>query len=44
MKYEKPSLVVIASACSGIQNNYKCACIFFDLLLKETLGAYEADE
>jgi hypothetical protein len=44
MKYEKPEVIPIASACTGIQGNFKCACTVIDLLRLETLGAYEADE
>jgi len=44
MKYEKPKVVVVASACAAVQNHIKDINIFLDILLEETIGAYEADE
>jgi hypothetical protein len=44
MKYEKPGVLTIAAACTGIQNHYKCACLVVDVLFEYTIGAYEADE
>jgi len=44
MKYEKPAVLTFASACAGIQGHEKGVCLFLDLLLEYTIGAYEADE
>ena len=44
MKYEKPEFFTIGSACARIQSHLKCACVYIDVLLEYTIGAYEADE
>jgi hypothetical protein len=44
MKYEKPEVIAIGSACICIQNGVKGLGFYIDLLLEYTIGAYEADE
>lgn len=44
MKYEKPEVVIAASACEAVQSGAKDHSKVFDALLEETIGAYEADE
>jgi hypothetical protein len=44
MKYEKPEVDMVAGACVAVQNHFKNWSIFIDVLLEETIGAYEADE
>jgi hypothetical protein len=33
MKYQRPRVPTVASACTVIQNQIKCACVFIDWLL-----------
>ncbi|MFZ0579776.1 MAG: hypothetical protein WAN72_18870 [Candidatus Acidiferrales bacterium] len=44
MKYEKPQVVVLASATAAIQHGIKDPSNTTDSTLVETVGAYEADE
>jgi hypothetical protein len=44
MNYEKPRVVMVTSACAEVQNNIKDVNVFVDVLRKETIGAYAADE
>lgn len=44
MKYEKPTIVPIASAADAIQNSQKGSSETYDLMRETTVGAYDADE
>lgn len=44
MKYEKPEVVELSSACTAVQNNIKFRNVVYDVMLRPTIGAYEADE
>jgi hypothetical protein len=46
MKYTKPEILPVASACKAIQGHNKGTTQAFDSLVSayQTLGAYESDE
>jgi hypothetical protein len=44
MKYEKPEVVGLSSACTAVQINIKFRNVVYDVTLRPTIGAYEADE
>jgi hypothetical protein len=44
MKYDKPEVVMVTSACAAVQHQIKGRSWFLDVLDEETIGAYEADE
>jgi hypothetical protein len=46
MKYTKPELLPVSSACKAIQSHNKGSMQAFDSLVSpyQTLGAYESDE
>jgi hypothetical protein len=44
MRYERPELITLASACAGIKGGVKGWNTILDILFLETIGAYESDE
>jgi hypothetical protein len=44
MNYDKPILVMVASACAEVQDHIKHGEVYIDVLFEETVGAYAADE
>jgi len=44
MKYEKPEVILVASAAAAIQGMIKSGQVNPDTSLKPTTGMYEADE
>lgn len=44
MRYEKPVILALASASAAVQHQVKGPSPFLDVMLQQTVGAYEADE
>ncbi len=44
MKYEKPEVVELSSACTAVQHHVKFPNVVHDAMDQPTIGAYEADE
>jgi|HubBroStandDraft_1064217.scaffolds.fasta_scaffold1068612_1 hypothetical protein len=45
MNYEKPEVVMVASACAAVESNVKNSSPYPDMQPdKTTVGAYDADE
>jgi len=44
VKYEKPEVILVASAAAAIQSMEKAGQVNPDTALKPTIGMYEADE
>jgi hypothetical protein len=44
MKYEKPEVLELSSACTVVQQQVKFPNVVHDAMAKPTIGAYEADE